>query len=66
MNIKKKLIALCLICAMSLSAVACNDKDSSGSQKDNIEANANVKVQETFSSEDIEKLKKHELTFTPV
>ncbi|MGN0621618.1 MAG: cohesin domain-containing protein [Porcipelethomonas sp.] len=65
MNIKKKLIAISLICAMSLSAVACADNDNS-ENSGNAAANGQIKVQETFSSEEVEQLMKHELEFTPV
>jgi hypothetical protein len=66
MNIKNKLIALGLVCAMAMSAVACADKDSTDSDSSSVAADADIQVQETFSSEEIEQLQKHELEFSPV
>lgn len=80
MNIKKKLIAISLVCAMSLAATACTDKptdSASSSLSSSAEANnnnnnnnnnvnaGNLKVQESFSPEEIEQLQKYEMTFSP-
>lgn len=60
MNIKKKLLAITLVCAIAASFAACSDKNESGSQ-----VQANADVQATLSSEELQQLEKQELTITP-
>lgn len=60
MNIKKKLLALSLVCAMAASFSACTDTGTS--DKDNSD---DVVTEETLSSEEIQQLEKNELTITP-
>ncbi|MGN1481423.1 cohesin domain-containing protein [Porcipelethomonas sp.] len=57
MNIKKKLIAIALVCAMAVSFSACSDKKSG--TKNGVATNA------TLSSEEIQSLQKHDLTIEP-
>lgn len=61
MNIKKKLIAISLICAMAVSFSACSDKADGNDSG----AAANAEVDETLSSEELQALEKQELTITP-
>ena len=58
MNIKKKLIAIALVCAMAVSFSACSDKKD-GTTGGNAVANV------TLSSEEIQSLQKQELTIKP-
>ena len=59
MTIKKKLIAIALVCAMAVPFSACSDKKegSTGTQK--------ADTNETLSSEEIQSLQKHDLTIAP-
>ena len=63
MNIKKKLLAITLVCAIASSFAACSDKtnqNGSGSQ-----GKVKADVQATLSSEEIQSLEKQDLTITP-
>jgi len=60
MHIKKKLIAISLICAMAASFSACSDKNNSSKSAGVPEA-----PEATLSSEEIQSLQKQELTITP-
>lgn len=67
LNIKKKIIALGVVCAMAVSMAACSDKkdgDSSDSTASNSEAAVPDVEDGTLSSEDAEKLKKVELNIS--
>lgn len=59
MTIKKKLIAIALVCAMAVPFSACSDK------KEGSTGTPKADTNETLSSEEIQSLQKHDLTIAP-
>lgn len=65
MYIKKKLIAISLICAIAASFSACSDKTSKNESAVGAVGQVDVDSNATLSSEDIQSLQKQDLTIKP-